>query len=106
MGHIDQLRATDIKPQKTVSFAPDSSTHPSPTQSESHLNMGDIVEVPISQPNRNDKRNTIEQSGTDRTDISNGNVKQSERLHRSTAQLRRSERIRKPPSYLQDYVKK
>jgi len=58
--HIDELRATDIKPQKTVSFAPDSSTHPSPTQSESHPNMGDIVEVPISQPNRNDKRNTIE----------------------------------------------
>jgi len=63
--HIDQLRATDIKPQKTVSFAPDSSTHP-PTLSEPHPNMGDIVEVPISQPNRNDKQNTTKQSRTGR----------------------------------------
>ncbi|XP_011883223.1 PREDICTED: uncharacterized protein K02A2.6-like, partial [Vollenhovia emeryi] len=67
--HIDQLRATDVQPKKSVSFAPESSDEPNHNSNNKEPDLGDLTRVPVNQPEQIDLQAGLPEPAAERNPI-------------------------------------
>lgn len=91
--HIDQLHSTGIQPKKSVHFAPETLYEPEAIPDVQEPSIGDLVTFPTDQEKHDDHQVDNKVPVAEKTECRNGPV-------------RRSERSRRPPTYLRNYITK
>ncbi|KMQ90498.1 conserved repeat domain protein [Lasius niger] len=92
--HIDQLRRSEIQPRKSVSCAP-GTDEPDSSSGMQRPAIEELVQISVNQPECDDLQADVEAPDPEAVQV-----------EIPYEPVRRSNRPRRPPSHLQDYIRK